>query len=422
VRELRYASVCDGIGAAHQAWYSLGWRCAWTSEIEPLPAAIVEHHWKLPNVGDMLNIERETIEQYGSIELLVGGTPCQSFSVAGLRGGLDDPRGNLALRFLQLAGLLRPRWLVWENVPGVLSINGGRDFGSIVGGMAQLGYGWAYRVLDAQYVRVDSHAYAVPQRRRRVFVVGYLGDWRRSAAVLFERASLSGHPAPRREAGKAVGSLTSTGVGTCGGDDNQGQARHLIPSTGGVSHCLNAGGMGRIDYETETLVSHTLKGEGHDASEDGTGRGTPIVPLAFNHHKGGNDESTLGVQDNHTNALVGGHHPRADALHANQQPAVQQGLIVRRLTPIECERLQGFPDGYTNIPRNKRNPAAEHEGTVRYLLRTGQIERAEDAPTTTPDGPRYKALGKSMAVNVMRWIGLRIQSAEHHPNATAGEH
>src|SRR6185437_3388128 len=125
----------------------------------------------------------------------------QSFSVAGLRGGLADERGNLALEYLRLADRLRPRWLVWENVPGVLSSNGGRDFGSILGGMVELGYGFAYRVLDAQYVRVDGFDRAVPQRRRRVFVVGYLGDWRRAAAVLFERESLCWDSPPRRQAG-----------------------------------------------------------------------------------------------------------------------------------------------------------------------------------------------------------------------------
>ena len=136
---MKYASVCDGIGAAHVAWSGLGWDCKWTSEIEPFPAAVVEHHFKLPNVGDMTEITEEMLDGYGPIDLLVGGTPCQSFSVAGLRGGLADPRGNLALRFVQLVGVLRPSWVVWENVPGVLSSNGGRDFGTFLGALAELG-------------------------------------------------------------------------------------------------------------------------------------------------------------------------------------------------------------------------------------------------------------------------------------------
>ena len=187
---MRYGSVCSGIEAATMAWHHMGWEPAFFSEIEKFPRAVLEYHYPdVPLHGDFTTIERN---QYGKIDLLVGGTPCQSFSVAGLRGGLGDERGNLSLEFCRLAQREQPRWIVWENVPGVLSSNGGRDFGSILGALEDLGYGLAYRVLDAQY-------FGVAQRRRRVFVVGYLGDWRPAAAVLFERNSMSGHPAPSRE-------------------------------------------------------------------------------------------------------------------------------------------------------------------------------------------------------------------------------
>lgn len=416
---LVYGSVCSGIEAASVAWHPLGWRAAFLSEIEAFPRAVLTHHYpETPLHGDFTTIRAG---EYSPIDLLVGGTPCQSFSVAGLRGGLDDDRGNLALEYLRLADRLRPRWLVWENVPGVLSSNGGRDFGAILGGMVELGYGFAYRVLDAQF-------FGVAQRRRRVFVVGYLGDWRRAAAVLFERHSLSGNPAPRREAGPSVAALTANGVGTCGADDNQGQAGHLI--------------------------AHTLKGEGFDASEDGTGRGTPIVPVAFS-HQGGGTQTTLGydpdagtsptlgscqtpaicfsAKDHGADAMsdlsptlrAGGHsksHANAGVMPAVAYPlqevgkrtgastsdvragvgiggqsdpmftlqaGAQHGVgvpsAVRRLTPRECERLQGFPDDYTLIP-----------------YRNGMAA----------DGPRYKALGNSMAVPVMRWIGERIAAVE----------
>ena len=276
---MRYASVCSGIEAATVAWHPLGWRPAFFSEIDHHPSKVLAHHYgDIPNYGDMTKFKDWPDH---AIDLLVGGTPCQSFSVAGLRKGLSDPRGNLMLTYLAIAKRYRPRRLVWENVPGVLSSNKGRDFAAFIGGLAELGYHAAWRVLDAQFVRVDGFGRAVPQRRRRVFVVGYLGDWRRAAAVLFERESMSGHPAPSRSAGEAVGAITANGVGTCGADDNQGQAGHLISSSGSVAHCLNAGGMGRLDYETETMVAHALRGEGFDASEDGTGRGTPIVPIAF---------------------------------------------------------------------------------------------------------------------------------------------
>ena len=194
---MRYGSVCSGIEAATSAWHSLGWTPQWFSEIEPFPSAVLAHHYpNVPNFGDMTKFKEWKLDDSTAIDVLVGGTPCQSFSVAGLRKGLDDPRGNLMLTYLAIARKYRPKWLVWENVPGVLSSSGGEDFASLLRGMGECGYGFAYRVLDAQY-------FGVAQRRRRVFVVGCLGDWRAAAAVLFERHSLSGHPAPSRKARKS---------------------------------------------------------------------------------------------------------------------------------------------------------------------------------------------------------------------------
>lgn len=192
---MRFGSVCSGIEAASVAWTPLGWQCAFVSEIEKFPSAVLAHHYpEVPNRGDMTRFQEWPD---ADIDVLVGGTPCQSFSVAGLRKGLADPRGNLALTYLAIAERYRPRWLVWENVPGVRSSSDGRDFGAFLGGLAELGYGWAYRSLDAQY-------FGLAQRRERVFVVAHLGDWRPAAAVLFEPHSLSGHPAPRREAGQGT--------------------------------------------------------------------------------------------------------------------------------------------------------------------------------------------------------------------------
>lgn len=412
---MRYLDVCAGISASTVAWKPLGWDAAAYSEIEAAPRAVLAHHYP----GTPLHSDFTTIQgdEYGPVDLLVGGTPCQDFSVAGLRAGLAGDRGNLSLEFLRLADRARPRWVVWENVPGVLSIDGGRAFGAILGGLGELGYGFAYRVLDAQF-------FGVPQRRRRVFVVGCAGDWRGAAAVLSERHSLSGHPAPRREAGAPVAALTSAGVGTCGADDNQGQAGHLIATTGETAHCLNAGGMGRLDYETETMVimergrngepnlewradgtanailtpnggrgglgvgavcipdvAHAPRGEGFDASEDGTGRGTPLVPVAFDCKASG--QNGFGVGDIMSILRSMGH--KNSHSNAGGHASVQYGSAVRRLTPRECERLQGFPDDYTLVP-HRGKPMA--------------------------DGPRYKALGNSMAVPVMRWIGERIAAVE----------
>ncbi len=375
---MRYLSVCSGIEAATVAWKPLGWQAVGFSEIEKFPAAVLAHHYPdVPNLGDMTKFKEWPDDL--APDLIVGGTPCQSFSVAGLRKGLADPRGNLALTYLALADRYRPEWLVWENVPGVLSSNGGRDFGAFLGGLVELGYGFAYRVLDAQY-------FGVAQRRRRVFVVANARDWRRAAAVLFEPHSLSGDPAPRREAGEEP------------------------------AKCLTRGAAQRFDAETETMipVAHTLRGEGFDASEDGTGRGTPLVPVAFSCKDHGADAGeisptlrAMGHGASHANAGgqvavafdwqsggdARGLDPKDTAqLQRCQVPATMQGMAVRRLTPVECERLQGFPDGYTAI-RWRSKPASE-----------------------CPDGPRYKALGNSMAVPVMAWIGERIAAVASQEN------
>jgi DNA (cytosine-5)-methyltransferase 1 len=348
---MKFLSVCSGIEAASVAWNPIGWEAVGFSEIEPFPCGLLKHHYpSVPNFGDMTKFKEWPD---ATINVLCGGTPCQSFSVAGLRKGLDDPRGNLMLTFLAIAKRYRPTWVVWENVPGVLSSNGGRDFGSFLGGLAECGYGFAYRVLDAQY-------FGVAQRRKRVFVVGYLGDWHRAAAVLFEQHSLQGHPAPRREKGKRIAPTIDASFGRvqgCSGQDANNGHGHLIPST---SMCLNAGGQQRLDAESETLIP-TIGG-GFDAQ-------------AFDWQSGGDSR---------------GLDPKPTAqLQACQVPAVMQASMqVRRLTPEECEALQGFPRLYTQIPWRKK-PASE-----------------------CPDGPRYKALGNSWAVPVARWIGERINKVE----------
>ena len=203
---MRYLSVCSGIEAASVAWHHLGWTPAAFSEIDPFPSAVLAHRFPdVPNLGDMSKFKEwthEGLQGPGSIDLLVGGTPCQSFSVAGFRKGLEDPRGNLMLTYLGIADRFKPKWIIWENVPGVLSSNQGRDFGTFLGALGQLGYQYAYRVLDAQWVRTHSFPRAVPQRRRRVFVVGYLGEVNRAAEVLFKLEGLRGDPPPRRKTGE----------------------------------------------------------------------------------------------------------------------------------------------------------------------------------------------------------------------------
>ena len=421
---MRYGSVCSGIEAATMAWHPLGWEPAFFSDIEDFPRAALQHHYPdVPLHGDFTTIGAD---QYGAIDLLVGGTPCQSFSIAGLRGGMDDDRGNLALEYLKLAQRKRPEWLVWENVPGVLSSNGGRDFGAFLGALVELGYGFAYRVLDAQY-------FGVAQRRRRVFVVGCLGDWRRSAAVLFERESLSGNPPPRRETGERVAPATTGGAG----------------ERGAVSYGIRAANTSSNGWGIQEEVTHTLDTASPHAVAVACNEVAPAVTTGPPFSRTGNERVEADAMvpvfptlDASMDAKYGcnqcvdskqyvlepvaktlcAHGQRLDSetenfvasAYENQQgdvyesavtnpvttgggkpgqgyAAVRDGLRVRRITPTECERLQGFPDGFTQIPY--RNKPAEK----------------------CPDGPRYKALGNSMAVPVMRWIGERIQQVESLP-------
>ena len=466
---MRYLSVCSGIEAATVAWHPLGWTAAAYSEIEKFPSQVLAHHYPdVPNVGDMTKFKEWNL---GAIDLLVGGTPCQSFSVAGLRKGLDDPRGNLMLTFLAIADQHRPRWLVWENVPGVLSSNGGKDFGTFLGALGELGFGFAYRILDAQY-------FGVAQRRRRVFVVGHLGDWRAAAAVLFERHSLSGDSAPSREKRKEVAASSTHGLGFGGecaraltashsatgrldphestfvsqpialqditarekaqngkGWNDDGSAYTVdTHATQGVAQPISFSGQ-MSTPQTDVEMTQTLQAKNPMAvavgtdlyngaitgdiactmsthGGDGNGTGPTVMQPICLMDQGG---SVMNIEHDMSGTLrreTHGHEPivmqsvafeprkmkrlgygnaelglsptlRASA--GDNQVAASVGMAVRRLTPVECERLQGFPDNYTDIqPKGK----------------------------ATPDGPRYKALGNSMAVPVMAWIGKRIQEVE----------
>lgn len=486
---MKYLSVCSGIEAASKAWEPIGWEPVAFSEIEPFPSAVLKHHWpEVPNLGDMSKYEQWNI-QSGSVDLLVGGTPCQSFSVAGLRQGLKDPRGNLMLTYLAIAERLKPRWLVWENVPGVLSSNGGRDFGSFLGALGELGYGWAYRVLDAQW-------FGVAQRRRRVFVVGHLGNWELAAKVLFESESVRRDTPPSREAGKRVATDVEEGVGSRDGigafrmqafgeysDDgtasamkardykdatdlvaspvvidraafNQGENAQYRPhiehsetmdslvargphavlyenrpndsrvtglhevAPSCVSRFGTGGGNVPLVQEGVDLYNQALTGDVHCPLRTAGGHGAPAVlvqeAIAFEpdiETREGNesrfvkelsptlrkemgDNQVAVAVDTYNQALQETAVPirstASDICHTSGVINPKDRMAVRRLTPKECERLQGFPDDHTLIPwRNK--PADQ-----------------------CPDGPRYKALGNSMAVPCMAWIGKRIDAVERN--------
>lgn len=447
---MRYATVCSGIEAPSVAWHHLGWEPVWFSEIDPFASAVLAHHYPtVPNLGDMNLIHKHAQQatDFGGIELICGGTPCQSFSLAGLRKGLSDPRGNLALVYLGIVDRVKPKWVIWENVPGVLSSwssveapdeNGEweetNDFSTFVTALEELGYGVAWRVLDAQY-------FGVPQRRRRIFVVGCLGDWRSAAAVLFDSACVRRNPSPLAEAGARVAALTANGVGTCGADDNQARAGHIVMAHGqgnaevveGVSPTLNRNHESPIIFDSRQSVSQGGTPSGI-AQTLNTDAGRQAVMVDFRNNKMGDVAQTIaaGSHSYSLNTIPGIFMPgqgaaagsiafsekvsptlKASASGTNMVPAVLcptltanndpsrspqsqeitaqvaavsgSGAGLRRITPREAERLQGFPDDYTLVPFKKGVSADAH---------------------------RYKAIGNSMAVPVMQWIGERIQNLE----------
>lgn len=388
---MRYLSVCRGIEAASCAWHWLGWTPVGFAEIEPFPSAVLAHHYPgVKNYGDFTTIARsaELTAEIGPVDVLVGGTPCQSFSVAGLRGGLSDERGNLALEFFRLAEAVRPRWILWENVPGVLSSGGGRDFGAILGAMAYLGYGYAWRVLDAQF-------FGVPQRRRRVFLVGHSGGACESpATVLFEPEGVRRDPPQKRKAGKSAAHAAGAGATERGGREPGDIAGTFVPAVScAVTSKWHKGTGGGAGDECQNLVSQPqpipfdTTQLSHPANRSNPQPGDPCHPLAAGAHP-----PAVALGFNWQNG--GGYGQAHDGLGVTEDgipplsmaEQARMAVGVRRLTPRECERLQGFPDDWTLIETKPGKLAA--------------------------DGPRYKALGNSMAVPVMHWIGKRIAKVD----------
>lgn len=324
---MTFGSVCSGILGAELAFEPLGWEALWCSEIANFPCRVIAHQRKgLPNLGDF------TAASPPAVKLLVGGTPCQTFSCSGNRAGLGDPRGNLALQFAELAVRVAARWVVWENVPGVLSVNRGTDFRTVLRALVERGYYLAYRRLDAQF-------FGLAQRRARIILVGYLGDWRPPAAVLFERPGLPGDTPPQRKKGAPFAGrpgrsvANSLGTNPTGGLDSQNLIAHTCTSIGPRS----------LDPDRSSLI-------------------------AF-------DPSQITSTHNRSHPKSGG--PAPTLLSRGGPITVSSRSGVRKLTPLEYERLQGFPDGWTDIPG-------------------------------ASDTARYKAVGNAFPVPMLRWVGERI--------------
>ena len=431
---MKFGSVCSGIEAASVAWNRLGWSASWLAEIEPFPSAVLAHHYPdVPNLGDMTLLPNKILS--GEIEapdVFCGGTPCQAFSIAGNRESLDDARGNLSLTFCEIANAIDsvrdvPAIIFWENVPGVLNTKD-NAFGCFLAGLAgedgelkPAGKKWtnagmvlgpkravAWRVLDAQY-------FGLAQRRKRVFVVASARDDFNPAEVLFEFDGLRRDSAPGRNSRETTTSDAQSGIGTynkqrigeystedvastCAARDYK-DATDLVTyenfktvyemhaqdarvqNVGDVLPTMSAtygmgGGNIPVTYGIATMsdVAGTLDASYYKGQGSRQGGEREFVAHAFKMRSGcdGGGKGYLGQDE------------KAFTISTHQDQQIFQQMAVRRLTPTECERLQGFPDGYTQIPWRKKP--------------------AEDCP----DGPRYKALGNSWAVPVVAWIGERI--------------
>lgn len=465
---MRYLSLFSGIEAASVAWQPLGWTPVAFAEIDPFCCALLKHRYPaVPNLGNVKHLQRDQVAALGAIDIVVFGSPCQDLSVAGHRQGLAGERSGL---FFDAARVIRwvhtqngTRFALWENVCGAFSSRQGRDFAVVVrelvgteldvpkGGWSNTGVvaGPAglleWRVLDAQ-------GFGVPQRRRRLFALADFGDWSRRPPILLEREGLWRHPAPRAAARQTIAGTLSArtrGGGGLGTDlELDGGLQAIAAPLTTRPHADNP------SQETRLIV-HSLPAEGFDASEDGTGRGIPLVPepdrvsalrtldasdsiscIAF-------DATQITHPENRSNPKAGDPcHPLSESArppfmvfscknagldadvdvtptlramsnakgHANGGGqlaiAVPAGIAVRRLTPRECERLQGFPDNHTLVPVRRMNlkSAQSAQADAVCVIDKQYWKLAKDAP-------RYKALGNSMAVPVVRWIGQRLVSA-----------
>ena len=354
--KIRYLSLFSGIEAFSCAVRDMPeFEPVAFAEIEPFPCAVLAHHYPdVPNLGDVTKIDGRKYR--GLVNLIVGGSPCQGFSIAGQRKGLDDERSCLALTYVRLVDEVRPIFWLWENVPGCFSTNGGQDVRSFFSALNDIGYSMSWTVLDSQY-------FGVAQRRRRVFAFGVLGtDWQCCAKVLLEPKSMCRNPPPRRKKGQD----SASSIEGCAGDGGEQIAQNETFAT----LCASGAGCDRpsaqgsqLDYLVRDINCWPISLQNAIHKTDDPAGGCGI----------GNEEGPTFTM------RADGGHPPSVAIAGGQE------YIVRRITPVEAERLQGFPDGWTNV-EFKGKPA--------------------------PDGLRYRALGNSMTVNVMEWIAKRILMVE----------
>lgn len=355
---MRVGSLFAGIGGFDLAFYRAGHEIVWQSELDPHASRVLAHHWAdTPNYGDIHDVPNRP-PFTPAVDVLVGGFPCQDYSVAGNRSGLAGDRGALWWQYSRLITQLRPTWVIAENVPGLLSSRDGRDFETIIDSLTQLGYGVAWSVLDAQY-------FGVPQRRRRIFIVGHSGG-RPRPDILAISEGLFGHPRPSGAEGEIPTSSLTSRIGTSGPDTADAQAGWLIPETVGALRERDWRGP-PIDVDEPALIVNSSQDPITSTIAqplDVNSRASQVVAFAENQR---HELRTLGDQ---ASALAA--HPGQ-----KQQTYLADPVSVRRLTPLECERLQGFPDDWTKVAHNSNTQ-------------------------------RYRQLGNAVAVPVAQWIVNRL--------------
>lgn len=400
------ASLFSGGGLADSGFVEAGFRVVWACEIERQPRAVYRRHFPVATMYfDAKEIHGRDVPP---VDVLFFGAPCQDLSISGPRTGLAGARSGLFFEAMRIVDEMAapPAACVWENVSGALSLHEGRDFATVIREMARRWRGVAYRVLDLQF-------FGVPQRRRRVYVVGHSGGWERAAAILFEPDGLRWNPPARGAARQAVARTVKACARSC---DRGDCCDNLIAFGGNNTSgpidvasrlgCNETGSGYRLDFESDTLIAHALRGEGFDASEDGSGRGTPLVPVSFRAQgqdgfalrevtppicasDGGasGPPSVMAFPANMSGTQCAHSVNKSLSLGAKNPTAVAMSMAVRRFMPVECERLMGLEDGYTAW-------GIDDDGR--------RIELA--------DGPRYKIIGNGVGRPHARWIGRRLHA------------
>jgi len=374
---LTFGSLFSGIGGFDLGFEQAGMKCAWQCEIDKQARSVLSTHW--PNITiieDVRNVRTGAVEY---VDLICGGFPCQDVSVAGKREGLAGKRSGLWFEFLRVLDELRPQWVVIENVPGLLSSNKGRDFATILQGLVKLRYGVSWRVLDAQY-------FGVAQRRRRVFIVGSLGDGR-SAQVLFEREGLFGHSPKVNKQRQGITPSVASGINGSGLRGRQpGSAASLVSTP--LVFDWQSGGDVRHSFSEKPMLQANQTPAIFQQNQRNEVRNLGGLAGSIQAQPGMKQQNYVFFGGNNRSAAIG----RSTALSTKQRYDFSSETFIlgdgqpelysshgrpRRLTPTECERLQGFPDGWTDTD--------------------GQSDSA-----------RYRQLGNAVAVPVAQWIASRI--------------